>query len=75
MLEVILCLWFNRYMLSPSAKLAEIHFRRIALVGKYQAEGIGERLQELAGLIAQLGCEVFVEADTAKHIGLKQYPT
>ena len=75
MLLVILCLWFNRYMLSPSAKSAQNGFRRIALVGKYQAEGIGERLHELAILLVELGCEVFVEADTAKHVELKQYPT
>ena len=33
-----------------------------------------ERLNDLAALLAQLGCEVFVESATASHLGLTAYP-
>jgi len=75
MMERILCLWFNRYMLSPSPNSTKKAFRRIALVGKFQADGIEERLQDIAKLVSELGCEVFIEAETANHLGLNGYPT
>ena len=75
MVEGILCLWFNRYMLSPSPNSSKKAFSRVALVGKYQADGIEEHLKDLAKLLKDLGCTVFVEAATAKHIGLKDFPT
>ena len=74
-MERILCLWFNRYMLSPSPNSTKKAFRRIALVGKFQADGIDERLQDIAKLVSELGCEVFIEAETANHLGLNGYPT
>ena len=43
------------------------------MVGKYQAEGILAHLQDLANLIKSLGCEVFIEAGTASHLGLKDF--
>ena len=75
MVEGILCLWFNRYMLSPSPNSSKKAFSRIALVGKYQADGIEEHLKDLGKLLKELGCEVFLEAATAKHVGLKDFPT
>ena len=74
-MERILCLWFNRYMLSPSPNSTKKAFRRIALVGKFQADGIEERLQDIAKLVSELDCEVFIEAETANHLGLNGYPT
>jgi NAD+ kinase len=75
MVEGILCLWFNRYMLSPSQNSSKKAFSRVALVGKYQADGIAEHLKDLAKLLKDLGCEVFLEAATAQHVGLKDFPT
>ena len=75
MLEGILCLWFNRYMLSPSPDSTKKAFSRVALVGKYQADGIEEHLKDLSKLLKGLGCEVFLEAATAQHMGLKDIPT
>jgi NAD+ kinase len=72
--EGILCVWFNRYMLSPSPNSSKKAFSRVALVGKYQADGMQERLNDLATLLSQLGCEVFVESATASHLGLTAYP-
>jgi NAD+ kinase len=75
MVEGILCLWFNRYMLSPSPNSTNKAFSRVALVGKFQADGIEERLKDLAKLVSDLGCEVFIEAATADHLQLKGFPT
>ena len=72
--EGILCVWFNRYMLSPSPNSSKKAFSRVALVGKYQADGIQERLKDLAGLLGQQNCEVYVESATASHLGLTAYP-
>ncbi len=47
----------------------------MALVGKFHADGIEEHLKELATLVSSLGCEVFIEAETAAHLGLSGYPT
>ena len=47
----------------------------MALVGKFQADGIAEHLQDLAKLVSGLGCEVFIEAATASYFKLSNYPT
>ena len=68
MIGVILCLWFNRHMLSPSSKPLQKKFRRVTLVGKHQAEGIGHHIQELAQILTNHGCELSIEASTAGHL-------
>ena len=73
-MEGILGVWFNRYMLSPSPNSSKKAFSRVALVGKYQADGMQERLNDLAALLNQQGCEVYVESATASHLGLNSYP-
>jgi len=75
MVEVILCLWFNLAMLSPSSISNQKAFGRVALVGKYQVDGMQERLIDLAKLVSGLGCEVFIEKGTANHLKLTGYPT
>ena len=62
-------------MLSPSPNSTKKAFSRVALVGKYQADGIEEHLQDLAKLLKELSCEVFLEAATAQHLGLNDFPT
>ena len=74
-MEGILCLWFNRYMLSPSSNSTKKAFSRLAFVGKYQADGIEGHLNDLAKLVSGLGCEVFFETSTASHLKLKGYPS
>jgi NAD+ kinase len=61
-------------MLSPSPNSSKNAFSRVALVGKYQADGIQERLKDLATLLSQQNCEVYVESATASHLGLTTYP-
>jgi NAD+ kinase len=62
-------------MLSPSQNSSNKAFGRVALVGKFQADGIEERLRDLAKLVSELGCEVFIEAATAEHLKLTDFPT
>jgi NAD+ kinase len=73
--EGILGVWFNRYMLSPSPNSIKKTFSRVALVGKYQVDGMQERLNDLAKLVSDHHCEVFIETATASHLGLTNYPT
>ena len=62
-------------MLSPSPNSTNKAFSRVALVGKFQADGIEGRLKDLAKLVFDLGCEVFIEAATAEHLKLTGFPT
>ena len=62
-------------MLSPSQNSSKKAFSRVALVGKYQADGIEGHLNALAKLVSDMGCEVFIETATATHLGLENYPT
>jgi NAD+ kinase len=74
MVGFILCLWFNLDMVSPSSPNHPKAFGRIALVGKYQADGIADHLHELAKLALGRGCEVFLEAETAINTQINDYP-
>ena len=74
-MEGILCVWFNRYMLSPSQNSAKKAFSRVALIGKYQADGMQGCLKDLAELLAKQGSEVFLETSTASYLSLNAYPT
>lgn len=49
-------------------------FRHVALVGKYQAQGIGGVLLEIAGFLDRRGIEVSLDADTALATGINDYP-
>ena len=44
-------------------------FRHVALVGKYQAQGVQPVLQEIAGALGRRGIRVSVERDTALNTG------
>ena len=61
-------------MVSPSSLNHSKGFGRIALVGKYQADGIADHLHELAKLALGHGCEVFLEAETATNTQINDYP-
>lgn len=61
-------------MLSLSTPAHPKAFGRIAIVGKYQADGIEDRLRELAKLAIGEGCEVFLEAATAANTPITDYP-
>jgi NAD+ kinase len=48
-------------------------FRHAALVGKYQARGIGPVVEEIAQFLARQGLEVSLERETALATGLTDY--
>ena len=61
-------------MLSLSTPSHPKAFGKIAIVGKYQADGIEDHLRELAKLAISQDCEVFLEAATAANTQVTDYP-
>jgi NAD+ kinase len=49
-------------------------FRHAALVGKFQAEGIREVLERIAGFLVGQGLAVSLETQTAQNTGIDAYP-
>lgn len=52
-----------------------MHFPVIALVGRYQDAGLHAPLRALGKLLTQEGCQVLLEAETAQHTGVSEYPS
>ncbi|MFT0850433.1 NAD kinase [Achromobacter sp. F4_2707] len=50
-----------------------MHFKTIALIGRYQDSGLDEPLRELATAITATGRQVLVEADTASNTGVNEF--
>ena len=50
-------------------------FKTIAIVGKYQSQGIAEPLAAIAGYLKTAGFDPIIEKDTAENIGLSGYAT
>lgn len=57
-------------MSNLKTKNTDRHFKKIALVGKYQAEGFSHMLAKLAESLQVMGCEVFLESETAANTGI-----
>lgn len=65
-------------MSNLKTKNTDRHFKKIALVGKYQAEGFSDMLAKLTKTLQVMGCEVFLESETAENTvipGLKSIKT
>jgi NAD+ kinase len=52
-----------------------MHFKTVAIVGRYQDAGLDGPLRKLAGTLQQAGCRVLIEADTARNTGITEYPS
>jgi len=50
-------------------------FKNIAIVGKYQSQGVAEPLVAIASYLKASGYNPIVEKDTADNIGLAGYAT
>lgn len=50
-----------------------LRFRHAALVGKYQTQGIGDVLEEVARFLVTQGLTVSLDCDTAANTGLTRY--
>lgn len=55
--------------------MMNLHFRHVALIGKYQAQGSRSALEDIAHFLGMQGCKVALEQDTATNTGLSQFPT
>ena len=62
-------------MSNLKTKLVKSHFKKIALVGKYQADVFTNMLNTLAKTLNSWGCEVFIDAETAQHSGILNLKT
>ena len=51
----------------------QLRFAHVAIVGKYQAPGARDVVEEVAHFLHDQGCEVSLERDTALNTGLSQY--
>jgi NAD+ kinase len=51
-----------------------LRFSHVAIIGKYQAPGSRDVVEELADFLHDEGCEVSLERETALNTGLMQYP-
>lgn len=51
-----------------------MHFKTVALVGRYQDAGLDTPLRRLAGTLESAGCRVLIEAETARNTGLSEHP-
>ncbi|WP_269901438.1 NAD kinase [Paenalcaligenes faecalis] len=52
-----------------------MHFKSVAIIGRYQDSGLDAPLRALATTLQQVGCQVLVEADTARFSGITELPT
>ncbi|MGB3288726.1 MAG: NAD kinase [Burkholderiaceae bacterium] len=50
-----------------------MHFKNVAIVGRYQDTGLDAPLRKLAEMLNASGCKVFIEADTAKNTGIREH--
>lgn len=65
-------LWFNRTM--SIQKNSQLPFSNVALVGKFQAEGVDRILENVSKIILENGFNAYLESETAEQTGLKSLP-
>ena len=65
-------LWFNRTMSIPNN--FRLPFSNVALVGKFQAEGVDRILENVSKIILEKGFNVYLEFETAEQTGMKSIP-
>src|SRR5690606_32199154 len=54
-------------------KAFPMHFKTVALIGRYQDRGLDAPLRELAQTIQAAGCSVLIESATAENTGLTEF--
>ncbi|HBT32264.1 MAG TPA: NAD kinase [Pusillimonas sp.] len=52
-----------------------MHFKTVALIGRYQDSGLDAPLRRLARHLESAGCTVLVESDTATNTGVSEFQT
>jgi NAD+ kinase len=58
----------------PTPVSGSLRFAHVAIVGKYQAPGSRDVVDEVAHFLHDEGCDVSLERETALNTGLLQYP-
>ncbi|MBS3996344.1 MAG: NAD kinase [Hydrogenophaga sp.] len=58
---------------SPSRSGRDLRFAHVAIIGKYQAPGSRNAVDEIAHFLHDEGCDVSLEQETALNTGLMQY--
>ncbi len=51
-----------------------MHFKSVAIIGRYQDSGLDAPVRALAQTLQRTGCEVIIEADTARYAGITDLP-
>ncbi|RTZ42349.1 NAD kinase [Candidimonas sp. SYP-B2681] len=51
-----------------------MHFKTVALIGRYQDSGLDAPLRKLASTLQAAGCKVLIESDTAQNTAITDYP-
>ncbi|MGO3892492.1 MAG: NAD kinase [Paenalcaligenes sp.] len=51
-----------------------MHFKTVALVGRYHDSGLDAPLRAVAHTLKQAGCSVIIESDTARYTGIQDIP-
>jgi len=59
---------------APAAVAPNLRFSHVAIIGKYQAPGSRDVVDEVAHFLHDEGCDVSLERETALNTGLLQYP-
>ncbi|MBW8467472.1 MAG: NAD kinase [Thiobacillus sp.] len=59
---------------APAAVAPNLRFSHVAIIGKYQAPGSRDVVDEVAHFLHDEGCDVSLERDTSLNTGLRQYP-
>ena len=51
-----------------------MHFKTVAIVGRYQDSGLDAPIRSLAKTLVNTGCSVLLEATTAQNAGITEFP-
>jgi NAD+ kinase len=60
---------------APAPAVRTLRFSHVAIIGKYQAPGSRDVVDEVAHFLHAEGCDVSLERETALNTGLLQYPS
>jgi NAD+ kinase len=50
-----------------------MHFKTVAVVGRYQDSGLDAPLRKLAATLVNAGCKVLIESETARNTGITEH--
>ena len=51
-----------------------MHFKTVALIGRYQDSGMDAPLRRLGQVLSAAGCDILIEAETGRNTGVHDFP-